>query len=116
MRAGSGRGDDLCVRAGLPQRLLAVVNVAMAGHGNVVVTGIVQAGIALVIMRNSYRAGALLQRLDVFGRIVMVVEINDRHPPCLPWNVDATTQSTREAQGESSRARWRCRADWPRSG
>ncbi len=79
MRARSGQRDHLRVHPGSLQNLFAVIDVAMARHGNVVVTGIMQAGIPFLVVSNPHRARTLLQRLDIFGRIVMIVKINNRH-------------------------------------
>ncbi len=79
MRARRGEGDDLGRDAGGAQHLLAVVDVAMAAHGDVVVAGIVQPGVAVVVMRDAHGAGALFDRFDVLGRIVMIMKVDDGH-------------------------------------
>ena len=51
----------------------------MAGHGDVVVAGIVDARIAVVVDGDFDGAGAGAQRVEVFGRIVVIVKVNDGH-------------------------------------
>src|SRR5579864_815036 len=105
MRSGRGQSDDLGVHAGFLQNLFAVIDVTMAAHGDVVVAGIVQAGITLGVVGDAHGAGALLDGLDVLRRIVVIVEVNDRHLRWLSWDGDATRQSTRGDPAESSPVR-----------
>jgi hypothetical protein len=78
--ARRGEGYDLSIDAGVAQDLLAVVDVAVAANGNIVVAGIVQSGIAGVVMGDPDCAGSLFNGLYVFGWVVMVMEVDDRHP------------------------------------
>jgi hypothetical protein len=51
----------------------------MARDGNVVVAGIMKAGISCGIVRDADRAWSLFNGFDVLRRIVMVMKVNDRH-------------------------------------
>jgi hypothetical protein len=84
VRARGGEAEHLGVHAVLGQHLLAVVDVAVAADGDVVIAGVMQAGIAIGIDGDAHGAGARLQRLQVSGRVKVVVEINDSHQwlPC----------------------------------
>src|SRR5262249_38774431 len=133
MCARRGEGDDLGVNAGGAQDLGAVGDVAVAAHGDVVVAGIVEAGVAFRVMRPVGCGGSLFDGFDVLRWIVMVMEVDDRHPcaslvlknlnvgdvallrlfTALPFagrRGDKTRQSTREAPAESSPGPARCRA------
>ena len=79
VRAGRGESDDLSVNAGFFQYLLAVFDVAMAGHGHVVIARIMQAGISGRVMRNADRARSLFNSFDVFGRIEMIMKVDRWH-------------------------------------
>ena len=82
MRAGCGESNDLSINTGIFQNLLAIFNVAMAGHSDVVIARVMQAGITGRVMRNADRAWSLFNGFDVFGWIEMIMKI-DRWHPCL---------------------------------
>ena len=66
--AGRGESDDLRVNAGLVQDLFAIFNVAMAGHGDVVVARIMQAAdFRLESCVDADRAGSLFKALMYSG-------------------------------------------------
>ena len=77
--AGRGQREHLRIDAVLDQHLLAVVDVAMAGDGDVVIAGIVDARIAVLVDGDFDGAGAGAQRVQVGGRIEVIVKINDGH-------------------------------------
>src|SRR5262249_13200085 len=79
VRSRGREGQDLRVDTEVLQDLLAVIDIAMAGDGDVVVAGIVDARIAVVVDVNLHGAARLAERGEVGGRIVVVVKVNDGH-------------------------------------
>ena len=77
VHAGRGEGDDLLGDAELVEHVLAVVDVAVAPDDDVVVAGIVHARVALGVLIDGDGAVALLQLGEVFGRVVVVVDVDD---------------------------------------
>ena len=76
VRAGRRERDDLRVHALLLEHGLPVRDVAMAAHRDVVVTGIVNARIAFGVDRDFDGAVSRLEGIQVFGRIEVVVDVN----------------------------------------
>ncbi len=82
VRARRREGQYLQVHALALQHLLAIGDVAVPAHGNVVVARVADDRIALVVGGQLHGRGALPQRVEVFRRIVVVVKIDDHpHPP-----------------------------------
>jgi hypothetical protein len=79
VRAGRGKRDDLSINAGLLQHLLAVFNVTMAGHSDVVIARVMQAGISGRVARNADRARSLFNGFDVFRWIEMIMKVERWH-------------------------------------
>ena len=79
MRAWRSERDNLRIDAGGAQHLLAVVDVAVAAHGDVVVAGIVQSRIFLCVIGDADGAWSLFNGLDVFRWIVMIMKVDDWH-------------------------------------
>ena len=77
MRARSGERQYLGIDALLPQDLLAVIDVAVAGDGDVVVAGIEDARVAVVIDGHLDGACAGAQGVEIGGGIEVVVEVDD---------------------------------------
>ena len=76
MRARSGESDDLRIDAFVLEHLLAIRDVAMTLDGHVVVTRIVDAGIALFVHGQLDDAVSAAESVQVFGRIEMIVDVN----------------------------------------
>src|SRR5689334_14869557 len=111
MRSGRSERDHLPINAHRSQDFFAVVNVAMTAHGNVVVAGIVQQRITFVVMRDANRAGSALERTEIRRRIVMVMEVNDRHASSLRSCSGATTRNRSAPPPAICRAQLHSRAD-----
>ncbi len=77
----------LRVDAFLLEHALAIRDVAMSAHGDVVVAGIVQARIALGVDRQLDGAVAGLERVEVLGRIEVVVNVNQHVVAVGEWRV-----------------------------
>ena len=79
VRPGRRERDDLRVHAFLLEHLLAVRDVAMPGDRDVVVAGVVDVRVACRVDRDADDALAGAERVEVLGRIEVVVDVNDRH-------------------------------------
>ena len=79
VRAGSGQGDHLGIDSVIDQHLLAVIDIAMAGDADVVIAGVEDARIAVGIDGDFDGAGPGAERVEIGRRIVVVVEVDDRH-------------------------------------
>ncbi len=76
VRAGRRERDHLRVDAFLLEHVLAIRDVAMPAHRDVVVARIVETRIALGVDRQLDDAVARLERVEVFRRIEVVVNVN----------------------------------------
>ena len=85
VRSGRCESDDLSINARVFENLLAVFNVAMAGHSDIEVSGVMQAGIAVRVVRDPNRAGPLFESFDVFRWIEMIMKVDRRHPCSVLW-------------------------------
>ena len=79
MGAGRREGDHLLVDTVLPEHAFAVVQVAMAGHQDVVVAGVMDVRSGVSVDRHTDAALTRLQRLHVLRWIVVVVKIDHAH-------------------------------------
>ena len=59
--------------------VLPVRDVAMAAHHDVVVARIVDDRIAVGVVRDLERAAGRSERVEVLGRVVVIVKVDDRH-------------------------------------
>src|SRR5882724_311656 len=108
VRAGRSESDDLSINAGVFENLLAIFDVAMAGHGDVEIARIVQTRIAVGIVGDPNRAGPLFESFDVFRWIEMIMKVDRRHPCLVLWlraesYCDAPRKNTLAAPEEASR-------------
>jgi hypothetical protein len=76
VRARRGERDHLLVDAVFLQHAFAEVEIAMAGHEDVVVARIMQPRIALGVEVHADSRGAFLDRGKILGRVVMIVEVD----------------------------------------
>ena len=59
------------------EHLLPVRDVAVAAHHHVVVAGVVHDRIALGVVRDAQRASRRFERVEVLGRVVVIVNVDD---------------------------------------
>src|SRR6185503_3791042 len=71
--------DHLRRHAVLIEHVLAVRDVAMPADHDVVIAGVVDDGIALRVVRDLQAASGRPEGIEVLGRVVMVVEVDDLH-------------------------------------
>src|SRR5208282_5529950 len=65
VRSGGGERNDLGVDAGFGEHALAIVDIAMAANGDVVIAGVVEARIAVIVHGDAHVAGAGAKGVDV---------------------------------------------------
>ena len=78
MRAWRGERDYLGVDALALEHALAIDDVPVTGNGDVVITGVVQAGIAFRVYRDVDDAVAAAQRVEILRRIEVIVDVYQR--------------------------------------
>src|SRR6185312_14722293 len=113
MRAGGGKRNHVRIDSLLVHDFYAVIDIAMSPHGNVVIAGIMQARVLLLVVANVDRARSVFYCLDVFGWIVVIVEVNDGHS--FDSLGSLRTKSIRERPAEANPAPRRCLADSQRA-
>ncbi len=79
VRPGSRQRNHLHVDAVFCEFAFAKIDVAMPAHRDVVIAGIMQPRIALRVEINFHHARTRAQRIQIRRRIVMIVNINNRH-------------------------------------
>ena len=79
MRPRRRQRDDLGVDALLVEHGLAVRDVAMPGDHDVVVAGIVDDRIAVGVDGDVERTARRRERVEVFGRVIVIMEVDDGH-------------------------------------
>src|SRR5262249_46994978 len=77
--AGGGERDHLRVHAELVEHRLPVGDVAVAAHHDVVVARVVDDRVARAVGGERERAAGRAQGVQVLRRVVMVVDVDDRH-------------------------------------
>src|SRR5207249_9415975 len=77
VRAGRREGQHLPVHALAREHLLAIGDVAVAAHRDVVIARIADDRIAVGVGRQLYRRGSAAQCFEILGWVVVVVEVDD---------------------------------------
>ncbi len=76
---GEVKRNHLFVHAVLVEDGLAVRDIAVPAYHDVVVAGIVEQGIAFPVFGDAHVAGTLADGIEIGGRVVMIVKIDNGH-------------------------------------
>src|SRR5438309_1050530 len=104
VRGGRREGQDRHVHVLAREPLLAIGNAAMPGHRDVAVARRADDRIAGGVGRQLHRRGSTAQCLEILGRVVVVVEVDD-HEGRAEWEVGVRRLTQRAYTGSPVRTR-----------
>ena len=99
VRSRCRQADDLGVDSFVREHVLAVGDVAVATHRDIVIAGIMHAGISLAVEGDTDDALLVAQGIEIFRRVEMIMDVDDHRTH------GRRSQSPLAASGAASRAR-----------